>query len=345
MGFQEGGGSDTFKTISVSGQDDVVADSETDTLTLSASGGISISTDASNDTINLSYDGVSSVSPLEWTASSSTHSYDNLTITTSSNSSIGYIRSTNSLKGPCMMSFKISSSGGTPQFYAGLATNVGNAHNFPGYSEHSYYQIWDDGYAHIWEIGNDHPSRTTITTTNRTHRYTIIYTGTSLRFYLDNVLQTTVSRNEDLEHYAMFKFNPGHTSISEYDIHFEKEQSDYFNVGSGTVNNATTTSDGLLSSSDKVKLDGISGGGGSEAFKTISVSGQDDVVADSGTDTLTLSSSGGISISTDASNDTVNLSYGGEHSISPLDWTASSSTHSYDNLTITSSSNSSIGYI
>ena len=64
--------------------DDVVADSETDTLTLSASGGISISTDASNDTVNLSYDGVSSVSPLEWTASSSTHSYNNLTITTSS---------------------------------------------------------------------------------------------------------------------------------------------------------------------------------------------------------------------------------------------------------------------
>ena len=53
-----------------------------------------------------------------------------LTITTSSNSSLGYIRSTNSLKGPCMMSFKISASGGTPQFYAGLATNVANANNF-----------------------------------------------------------------------------------------------------------------------------------------------------------------------------------------------------------------------
>ena len=106
----------------------------------------------------------------------------------------------------------------------------------------------------------------------------------------------------------MFKFNSGHTSISEYDIQFEKIYTDYFNVGSGTVNKATTTSDGLMSSADKTKLDGISGGGGgSDTFKTISVSGQDDVVADSATDTLTLSSSGGISIATTAASDTINL--------------------------------------
>ena len=28
-------------------------------------------------------------------------------------------------------------------------------------------------------------------------------------------------------HYAMFKFNAGHTSISEYDVHFEKVHGDY----------------------------------------------------------------------------------------------------------------------
>ena len=121
---EAGGGSDTFKTISVSGQDDVVADSATDTLTLSSSGGISIATTAASDTINLSYGGETSISPLAWTASSSTHSYSNLTITTSSNSSLGYIRSTDSLKGPCILSFKISASGGTSQFYVGLATNA-----------------------------------------------------------------------------------------------------------------------------------------------------------------------------------------------------------------------------
>ena len=164
--------------------------------------------------------------PLEWTASSSTHSYNNLTITTSSNSTIGYIRSTNSLKGSCMLSFKIYASGGTAQFYVGLATDIANENNFPSYSEHSYFQIWDNGYAYLWEIGNNSSSKSTVSTTNRDHRYTIIYTGTSLKFYLDNILQTTVSRNANLEHFAMFKFNPGHTSISEYDIKLEKVDHD-----------------------------------------------------------------------------------------------------------------------
>ena len=159
-----------------------------------------------------------------------------------------------------MMSFKISASGGTPQFYAGLATNIGNANNFPSYSEHTYFQIWDDGYAHVWEIGNNSSSKTTLSTTNRTHRYTIIYTGTSLKVYVDNVLKATVSRSENLVHYAMFKFNSGHTSISEYDVHFEKVHGDYFI--------------------------GEAGGGGSDTFKTVSVSGQDDIVADSATDNL-----------------------------------------------------------
>ena len=58
-----------------------------------------------------------------------------MVLTTSSNSSLGYIRSTNSLKGPCMMSFKLEASGGTPQFYAGLATNIANPNNFSSYSD------------------------------------------------------------------------------------------------------------------------------------------------------------------------------------------------------------------
>ena len=53
-----------------------------------------------------------------------------------------------------------------------------------------------------------------------------------------------------------------------------------------------------------------SGGGGtvSEAFKTISVSGQSNVVADGATDTLTLAGSGGMTITTTAGTDTVTFS-------------------------------------
>lgn len=51
-----GGGStgDSFKTITVSGQSDVVADSSTDTLTLVAGSNVTITTDASTDTITIS---------------------------------------------------------------------------------------------------------------------------------------------------------------------------------------------------------------------------------------------------------------------------------------------------
>lgn len=48
-----GGGGDSFKTISVSGQSDVVADSSSDTLTLIAGSNITLTTNATNDSITI----------------------------------------------------------------------------------------------------------------------------------------------------------------------------------------------------------------------------------------------------------------------------------------------------
>ncbi len=48
-----GGGSNSFQTISVAGQSDVVADSVTDTLTIAAGTGIDITTNATTDTITI----------------------------------------------------------------------------------------------------------------------------------------------------------------------------------------------------------------------------------------------------------------------------------------------------
>ena len=47
---------DLFKTISVSGQDDIVADDTEDTLTIAASSGISVTTTAASDTITFGVD-------------------------------------------------------------------------------------------------------------------------------------------------------------------------------------------------------------------------------------------------------------------------------------------------
>ena len=52
---------------------------------------------------------------------------------------------------------------------------------------------------------------------------------------------------------------------------------------------------------------GIGAGGASLAFKTIAVSGQSDVVADSSTDTLTFVAGSNITLTTNASNDSVTI--------------------------------------
>ena len=79
-------------------------------------------------------------------------------------------------------------------------------------------------------------------------------------------------------------------------------------VTGNTESNITVTyedSDGTLDFS-------VTGGGSvSEAFKTISVSGQDDVVADSATDTLTLVAGSNMTITTNASGDTITFASSG----------------------------------
>lgn len=76
-----------------------------------------------------------------------------------------------------------------------------------------------------------------------------------------------------------------------------------------TTTTAPTNGDALVwdnSASKWVPGDGGgSGGGGSDSFNTISVSGQSDVVADSGNDTLTLAAGSNMAITTNATTDTI----------------------------------------
>ena len=92
--------------------------------------------------------------------------------------------------------------------------------------------------------------------------------------------------------------------------------SDILNVGTAITMYGGST--GIISATafygDGSNLTGISGGGGggaSEAFKTIAVSGQSDVVADSATDTLTLVAGSNMTITTNASGDSVTFASSG----------------------------------
>ena len=78
---------------------------------------------------------------------------------------------------------------------------------------------------------------------------------------------------------------------------------DQLNVSDGSANQVLTT-DG----SGTLSFANPSAGTVTEAFKTVSVSGQSDVVADAATDTLTLAGSGGMTITTTAGTDTITFS-------------------------------------
>jgi hypothetical protein len=67
-----GGGGDTFKTIAVSGQSDVVADSTTDTLTLVAGSNMTVTTTAGTDTITFASSGGGGSSSFTFTVNYAT---------------------------------------------------------------------------------------------------------------------------------------------------------------------------------------------------------------------------------------------------------------------------------
>ena len=77
--------------------------------------------------------------------------------------------------------------------------------------------------------------------------------------------------------------------------------------GGGNISAATAGTDYLTPSGDGSALTGVS----SEAFKTIAVSGQSDVVADAAADTLTLVAGSNMTITTNASGDSITFASSG----------------------------------
>lgn len=110
---------------------------------------------------------------------------------------------------------------------------------------------------------------------------------------------------------------------------------------SGTASSVPTTSDladgefaintadqkiYIRSGTNIVEVGNVSGAGAvSEAFKTIAVSGQSNVVADSATDTLNVSGTGLVSVTTTAGTDTIDI---GTASVAQISFTKADGTSS-----------------
>ena len=86
-----------------------------------------------------------------------------------------------------------------------------------------------------------------------------------------------------------------------------------------TYSNASTSSDGLMSASDKSKLNGIASGAevNQNAFSNVVV-GSTTIAADSKTDTLTLTAGSNITLTPNATNDSITISASGSSYSLPL---------------------------
>ena len=199
-------------------------------------------------------------------------------------------------------------SSGTPG-NAGAYTQIVVAENAPSVL---YYQCTAHGYMGWAATTNTIGTTDTITegSTNLYHTTARVQaisinalsedTAPALAGNLDVVthkIVSTTNRNIDIEPHGT-----GNVLLGNFT--FDADQS----VGSGQDNYVMTYDH----SAGTIGLEAAaSGGGASNTFKTIAVSGQSDVVADSSTDTLTLVAGSNITLTTDASTDSITIASSG----------------------------------
>ena len=303
--------SNSFATIAVAGHSNVVADSSTDILTLLASSGIDISTNATTDTITITNTGVTSVNGL-----------------TGSVSAQNIIDAVKSLDGPNSGldadtldgndgSYYQQALGYTPVNKAGdTMTGYLTLSGAPTNSLHAATKQYVDDVASglHWKGAVNLLAASNIALTGNTNTLVIdghdalVTADSGYRILLKN--QTTAANN------GIYTYTDNGTTYTLT----RSTDADTFQELKGTsvlVLEGTTyaltgwvqTNYSLTSFSGQTWVQFNSGGGvgGSDTFRTIAVNGQNSVVADSSTDTLTLVAGTGIIITTDAATDSITI--------------------------------------
>jgi hypothetical protein len=274
---------DIFKTIAVAGQNNVVADSSTDTLTLVAGTGITLATDDTTDTITIT------------NSVTDTH-FGNTNLTQTANRTYAGGNFTYTLNNLNDWSLN---------FINGGSWEINNTHYFaidinPSASTNTGF-IYCDGFSNQFIISGataglvsgfytEEPSTGVLDSGIYTRNNT---KGHNIRAEINQITMGATT--------ALDVFGGGTKAfvrVADANIYMNLLVSD--NTETNLV--AIDTGTGLLSYRSVASL---IAGATQNLFETIAVSGQSNVVADSATDTLTLVAGTGITITTDAGTDSI----------------------------------------
>jgi hypothetical protein len=277
-----GKASNSFTTIAVASQDNIVAESATDTLTIAAGTGVAITTDALTDTLTISATGsggtVTSIGTNAPITGGTITGTGTIGITQSGAAADGYLTSTdwntfNGKQDALTFSAPLVNTSGTISIsQSGAATD-------------GYLSSTD------WNTFNGKQDAITLTTTGTSGAATLIGATLNIPDYTEQYTGTVTD-------VAALTLGTTGTDLSS-------------TVANGTttpvitlnVPTASATNRGALSSADWTTFNGKA----SNSFTTIAVSGQTSIVADTATDTLTLAAGTGISLTTNDTTDTLTI--------------------------------------
>ena len=337
---------DLFKTIAVSGQGDVVADSATDTLTLAAGSGISLTTDASTDTVTITNSGSSSAASdtlkrFVYTTSSSTTAFTGSDDNSQTLSyTIGAVQvylngvlqklttdyaETNSSTITFVNAVPSGNVVEIVAFYRTIGTGNSVVNQFTGDGSTTAFTVttapvsennllvYIDG---VYQQKTDYTvSGTTLTMDTAPASGAIIETVCSVGAITEQadltLTGTLTGVNADLSGTLNVE---GHVSLdgSANELRFY-EGSNYvgFEAPALSANQIWVLPDADGSSGHALKTDGSGnlswGTAGGNAFDKIAVSGQTNIEADSTTDTLTFAAGTGITLTTTPGTDTLTI--------------------------------------
>ena len=338
--------SEAFKTIAVSGQSDVVADSATDTLTLAAGSGMTITTAAGSDTITFaSSGGGGGASPSDirtkfvYTTSSSTTAFSG---SDDNSATLSYTLGAVDvyLNGVLQKLTTDYAETNTSTITFANAIASGNVVEII-----AYYRTIGTGNSVVNQFtGNASTTDFTVTTAPESENNLLVYidgvyqqktdytvSGTTLAFDTapaSGAIIETVAMVGAITSQADLTLTGALTSVSadlsgdltvagnisldgsNKELRFY-EASNYVGFEAPALSGdqiwVLPAADGTAGYA--LKTDGSGnlswGLAGGNAFETISVSGQSNVVADSSSDTLTLAAGTGLSITTAAGSDTI----------------------------------------